>query len=359
MKFTATKQNLLTALSFVATLAGKASTLPILGHVKIEAQKDKLILTATNLDIWTTAQCEADVKNPGVVCLPARLLVEYMRKGPDSEVEFSVESGKQKTTAKSGRSISQLSHLAGDEFPAHAPINGTKIELATKDLLRAINAVKAAQSTDPSRFILNGILFEADADRLTLVTTDGRRLALSSFITPGSGKGLYVVPSGIIEQLASALKVGGEAVSCVFADNSANFTCGDWSIAGKLVEGNYPNYKQVIPANNNHKATVGRDAFIDIIRRAQTFTNEKASSIKLEFSAKSLSVSAGTGEHSITDTIDATGPDLAIAVSPEYLLDAITPIEGENVDIYLADALSPILIKELDYLAVVMPMRMS
>jgi DNA polymerase-3 subunit beta len=226
-----------------------------------------------------------------------------------------------------------------------------------------------AISTDESRYVLNGIFISFKDHKMTMVATDGRRLALVDEEAEISEKsqGEFIVPAKAVNELNRLLQDKGE-VEIKFTDNQAAFTLKDDKgssvlVVTKLIEGNYPNYRQVIPGEAKERIALVRDEFLHALRRAEIMTSEKSNSVKLTFTKNKLEITANSpevGEAKESLAINYKGKDLAIAFNPKYVIDPLNALDNDEVFIELIDELSPGVLKiNGPFLYVVMPMRLS
>jgi DNA polymerase-3 subunit beta len=226
-----------------------------------------------------------------------------------------------------------------------------------------------AVSTDETRYVLNGIFIILKEHKITIVATDGRRLALTDeeVDVNSDSQAEFIVPTKAINELTRLLQAKGEA-EIKFTENQALFSLksedgSSLVVITKLVEGNYPNYKQVIPAEATERVGLGREEFLQALRRAEIMTSEKSNSVKLTFTKNNLTITANTpevGEARESIAINYKGKDLAIAFNPGYLMDPLKALENDEIFIELTDELSPGVVKiNGPFLYVIMPMRMS
>jgi DNA polymerase-3 subunit beta len=226
-----------------------------------------------------------------------------------------------------------------------------------------------AISTDESRYVLNGIFISIKDHKITMVATDGRRLALvdEEVDVPGQSEGEFIVPSKAVNELNRLLQDKGE-VEIRFSENQAAFQLKDDKgfavlVITKLIEGNYPNYRQVIPGESKERISLVREEFLHALRRAEIMTSEKANSVKLAFGKNNLAITANSpdvGEARESIAINYKGKEMAIAFNPKYLIDALNALTNDEVFLDLIDELSPGVLKiNGPFLYVVMPMRLS
>ena len=369
MNFTIAKDKLITGLNAVQNVVGSRTTLPILSNVLIKAEGDRLELTATDLDVTISCNVEAAVKKGGATTVPVKKLFGIVRELAGNEVEIEVDD-KNHCSISSGASFYKLNGIAADEYPPAPKFKEDKKIILSQEKIRSmLKKTSFAVSTDESRYVLNGIFFSLKDHKLTMVATDGRRLALvdeEADVTESS-QGEFIVPAKAVNELNRLLLEKGE-LEIRFTDNQAAFTLkgekGDGALlTTKLIEGNYPNYRQVIPGEAKERIALVREEFLHALKRAELMTTDKANSVKLAFTKNQLTITANSpevGEAKETIAINYKGKDMAIAFNPRYVIDPLNALANEEVYIELIDELSPGVLKiNGPFLYVVMPMRLS
>ena len=369
MNFTIAKDKLIAGLNAVQNVVGSRTTLPILSNVLIKAEGDRLELTATDLDVTISCNVEAAVKKGGATTVPVKKLFGIVRELAGSEVEFEVDD-KNHCSIRSGASFYKLNGIAADEYPPAPKFKeDKKITLSQEKIRSMLKKTCFAVSTDESRYVLNGIFFSLKDHKLTMVATDGRRLALvdeEADVTESS-QGEFIVPAKAVNELNRLLLEKGD-LEIRFTDNQASFTLKDDKGSGallttKLIEGNYPNYRQVIPGEAKERIALVREEFLHALKRAELMTTDKANSVKLAFTKNQLTITANSpevGEAKETIAINYKGKDMAIAFNPRYVIDPLNALANDEVYIELIDELSPGVLKiNGPFLYVVMPMRLS
>lgn len=369
MKLVIGKDAILAGLQAVQNVVGSRSSLPILSNVLLRASGSTLELTATDLDLTITAQVAATVPRPGATTLPVKRLFSICRALSNLELELESDD-KHVTTLTSGNSLYRIHGLPPDEFPAIPQLGELKgMELPQERLRGMLRRTAYAMSTDDTRYVLNGLFFNLKEHKLTLVATDGRRLALVEEdvdVPPGSDRE-FIVPSKAVNELMRLL-TGTGAVDLRCAENLAAFRLeseGQPSIrlVTKLVEGAYPNYRQVIPTEVREHIRLVREELYTALRRAEIMTSEKSNAVKLTFGKNNLTITANTpevGEGRESLALNYKGPEIQIAFNPVYLLEPLNALETEEVTLDLNDELSPgVLRTEAQFLYVIMPMRVS
>ncbi len=369
MNLTITKEQILTGLQAVQNVVGARTTLPILSNVLLRAENDRVEFTATDLDVSVVCAVEAKVKKPGGTTVPVKKLFGIVRELNGIEIDLETDE-KNVTVIRSGPSYYKIHGLSADEFPPLPKFKDDKKVSLQQDTIKAMMRKTAfAVSTDESRYVLNGIFFSLKDNKMTMVATDGRRLALADEEADISEKssGEFIVPAKAVSELNRLLQEKGEA-EIKFGENQASFALKDEKgfsilLMTKLIEGNYPNYKQVIPTETKERIPLVREEFLQALRRAEIMTSEKANSVKLTFGKNSLSITANTpevGEARESLAVNYKGKEMAIAFNPRYLIDALGALGEDEVFFELIDELSPGVLKiNGPFLYVVMPMRLS
>jgi DNA polymerase-3 subunit beta len=369
MNLTITKEQLLNGLQAVQNVVSSRTTLPILSNVLVRAEGNRLEFTATDLDVTVTCGVEATVAKPGSTTIPVKKLFSIARELSVGDIEMEVDE-KNVTSVRSGSSFYKIHGLAAEEFP---PINqfkdDKKVTVAQDKLKAMMKKTSFAISTDEARYVLNGIFISLKEHKMTIVATDGRRLALTDEEVDISEKsqGEFIIPAKAVNELNRLLQDKGEVV-IKYAENQAEFTLKDEKgfsvvIITKLIEGNYPNYRQVIPAEAKERISLPREEFLHALKRAEIMTSEKANSVKLTFGKNNLSITANSpevGEARESMAVNYKGKEMAIAFNPKYMIDPLNALANDEVFIELIDELSPGVLKiNGPFLYVVMPMRLS
>ena len=320
MKFSVAKDKLLEGLQTVQNVVSTRTTLPILSNVLIRAENGALTLTTNDLDVGMSCSVEAKIEKPGGTTLPARRLAGIVKELAAAEVNVEVD-GKNAASIRCGPSFFKMMGLAEDEFPALPKLETAKgFTLKQKDIKDALRKTAYAISTDETRYVLNGILFSFKENKLTLVATDGRRLALVDLEAefPRSNEVDVVVPAKCVTELQRLLADDGDLKMSV-GENQIAFEAGGRLLVSKLIEGNYPNYKQVIPQESRERVTIERELLLNAVRRVGLLSSEKSNSVKLNFTKNNLEITANTPE------IGEARESLAIAYKSKEFSVAFNP----------------------------------
>jgi DNA polymerase-3 subunit beta len=335
----------------------------------MRAEGDRIEFTATDLDVTVSCGVEAKVKKPGASTVPVKKLFGIVRELANPEIDLEVDD-KNACTIRSGASFYKINGLSADEFPPLPKFKEDKKVVLQQETVRAMmKKTSFAISTDESRYVLIGIFISLKDHKMTMVATDGRRLALvdEEVDVSENSHGEFIVPAKAVNELNRLLQDKGE-VEIRYAENQAAFTLKDEKgssilIISKLIEGNYPNYRQVIPGEVKERVALAREEFLHALRRAEIMTSEKSNSIKLSFGKNNLAITANSpevGEARESIAINYKGKEMAIAFNPKYLIDPLNALANDEVFVELIDELSPGVLKiNGPFLYVVMPMRLS
>jgi DNA polymerase-3 subunit beta len=374
MKFKINRDHFSNGLAQVLNVVGSKATMPILSNVLIEAEKDGITLTTTNLDLGIRAKIKAEVKETGSVTLPVKRLAGIVRELPQLDVAFDAAPNHQVKLA-SGGSIFRIMGIGKDEFPPLPEFGDDKtFTLEQGELVSMLKSVAYAQSIDETRYILNGVYFNFRDARLSLVATDGRRLALISreMEVPAEKAGSIILPAKTVSELLRMLDKG-DKLKISFNERRASFQIhtdkpdtglvDSIYLYSKVVEGNYPNYQQVIPKETHQRIRLERELFLECVHRAALVCSDKSNSVKLKLSTNHLEIIASSpdfGEAHETMAIAYSGPDLQVAFNPQFLVDPLRALPKDEVYFELKDEVSPGVLKtDANFTCVVMPVRIS
>ena len=368
MKLTIGQEEFITGLQAVQNVVSTRTTLPILSNVLLNAVGDRLTLTATDLDVTISKTVEAKVEIDGSFTMPVKKLLSIAREVGGNQIEMDVS--KNQCSIKSGSSAYRVNGLPAEEFPPIPNFSGqTTIQMPQDTVKTMLRRTSFAVSTDENRYVLNGLYLSFKENKLTMVATDGRRLALAEedVELKDDNPLEVIVPTKAIQELSRSLGDKGD-VEIQITENQVSFGLkendGTGSlIVSKLVEGAYPNYKQVIPAESKHRVTLDKEELFHALRRAEIMTSEKANSVKLTFSENNLTFTANSpevGESRETMAIKYEGEETSISFNPQFFIDPLKALEEDEVHFEFTDQLSPGVVKvKHPFLYVIMPMRTS
>jgi DNA polymerase III subunit beta len=347
-------------------VASRAGNLPVLSGVRMELSGDRLVLTGTDLDLTVTTAAAVGGSEDGVTVVPARLLGDIVRALEPGRVEIHTDD--EEARLSSGRSQFSVRVLAADDFPRLAVPTGEEVSLPAASLAEALRQVVRAASSDDARPILTGVLLAAEGDGLRLVATDSYRLAVRDLhgMSVLREDQSVLVPSKALGELARVL-TGGSNVTLRLADRDATFDAGDVRLTTRLIEGEFPNYRQLIPSSQPNRLTVGREPLLDALRRVKLLARE-ATPVRLTLAPDGLELAAVTQDvGEAHEELDAKyeGAEMMIAFNPDYLADGVEAAEGDEVTLETVDALKPAVVRSgnptaaPDYLYLLMPVRVT
>jgi len=359
------KEELQKGIQTVQGAVSTKNTLPILGNILIEAHTDNVKLTATDLDIAVSCTIPAVVQEPGVITLPAKRFGEIIRELISDQSVKIIAKKNLSTQIESGKTFFKLMGLPKDDFPNIPEFQSLNtITIPQNLLLRMIKLTQFAMSRDEARYVLNGILFSFQNKTLRLVATDGRRLAMIEkelTETSGTQKNL-IIPNKTIQELNRNLGAEGE-VFLSFKDNQLQFKINNTIITSRLIEGEFPNYEQVIPKKTKEQIWINTQQFLSATRRASIFTSQESQSIKIDLQKNRMVISKNTpdvGEVREEIEVEYSGGDFTIGFNPTYLIDALKNIDDEKIQFGLTDPEKPGMIRaQQDYTYIVLPMQLS
>ncbi len=371
MKLTIERAVLLTALSHVQSVVERRNTIPILSNVLLEAEGDRLAITATDLDIAVVEKLPAKVSKPGATTVAAHTFYDIVRKLPDgAEVELTFTSAEQRLDLRAGRSSFKLSCLPKEDFPVMAAGElPHSFALPADQLRRLIDKTRFAISTEETRYYLNGIYVHAASSAgvpmLRAVATDGHRLARVESPLPAGAAGMpgVIVPRKTVNELRKLLEGSATEARIELSDTKIRFAIGDLVLVSKLIDGAFPEYERVIPRDNDKVMEVDSKAFAAAVDRVATISTEKSRAVKMSLKPEGIELSATSpdqGSASEQLTAAYSSAPIEVGYNSRYLLDIAGQIEGENARFLLADALAPTVVRDPSddgALYVLMPMR--
>ena len=369
MKATIERATLLRSLGHVQSVVERRNTIPILSNVLIEAGEDGTIrLMATDLDLQINETVEANVAQPGATTVSAHTLFDIARKLPEgSQVELVAAEGKMQVNA--GRARFNLATLPRDDFPVIAEGDlPTAFELPGATLRQIIDKTRFAISTEETRYYLNGIFIHASDEAqpvLKAAATDGHRLARVTVPCPAGAEKMpdVIIPRKCVAELRKLLEEVDGTVQVSLSETKIRFGLGSAILTSKLIDGTFPDYSRVIPTANDKLLKIDPRSFEEGVDRVATIASEKTRAVKmaLERDKVTLSVTSpenGTAAEEVPGDYGSEG--FEIGFNARYLLDILGQIEGDTVEVHLADAAAPTLLRENDKapaLYVLMPMR--
>ncbi len=363
MKFKVEKSILINAIQTVQNVVSAKASLPILSNILIETQPGEISLTATDLDIGITCVIPVDVQEQGAITIPAKRFSDIIKEFPIEVVNITTKKNNL-VIIDSDMCQFKIMVLGREEFPKLPEFKDKKaIKLEQATLKQMLSLTSFAVSFDETRYVLNGTLFKINKGVLTLVSTDGKRLAIAE-----KKMGIeadvdlqMIIPIKTIHELNRNLKDEGQ-LSLVVGANQALFDLGAVAVISRLIEGEFPDYKQVIPAASENKMKVGRSQFLLAVKRAALLATPDYQGVKLEVFKNKLVISKSTpdvGESREELAVEYQGRELVIGFNPVYLIDILKNLDEETINLELTDSEKPGVIRTNGYVYIVLPMRLN
>jgi DNA polymerase-3 subunit beta len=363
MKFKIEKSALINAIQTVQNVITTKSALPILSNILIEAQANSLKLIATDLDIGITCVIPVDIQEAGAITIPAKRFSDIIKEFPLEKIIISTKKNNQ-VTIDSEMCQFKIMGLAKEEFPKLPEFKDQKVIKIDQGIFRQMLSLTAfAVSLDETRYVLNGILFKISKSLLTLVSTDGKRLAVAErkLAVESDLELSMIVPLKTIQELNRNLKDEGE-LSLMVSSNQALFDLGNVGIVSRLIEGEFPDYKQVVPALSENKMKVVRSQLLLAVKRAALLATPDYQAVKLEVFKNKLVISKSTpdvGEFHEELAVEYQGRELVIGFNPVYLIDILKNLNEETINLEMVDGEKPGVIRMSGYVYIVLPMRLN
>jgi len=366
MKFEIQRESILKPLHMVSGIVEKKQTLPILSNILIDLKEGQLSITATDLEMEVIATTNVDSNVDGSTTVPVRKFFDTCKTLEDeAELKFAIENDK--AVLKSKKTRFSLATLPANDFPVidtKSPL--FEFQIPQNDLKRIIDKTAFAMAFQDVRYYLNGLMLEIAPTTVKAVATDGHRLAISSYetVTNVEESSTVIVPRKAVLEIARLLEDTDDVVNVVIGENFIRTVLPDVTFTSKLIDGQYPNYQSVIPTNCDKQIHVDKNLIRQCLIRTSILSNEKYRGIKLEISSGYLKASANNPEQEEAEDeieIDYSGDKVEIGFNVNYLVDAITAIDSEIVEMNVTDSNGSTLIKSNDSddcLYVVMPMRL-
>ncbi len=371
MKLVIERSELLRALGHVTSVVERRTTIPILSNVLLRATGQVLELKATDLEREVVEQVSAEVATPGAVTVPAHMLHDIVRKLPDgAEIDISREVERERLTLAAGQSRFSLQTLAADDFPDLAAGEMTHtFHVEAAELKKLIDKTRFAISTEETRYYLNGIYLHTATrgkqSTLRAVATDGHRLAQVDLERPKGADGMagIIIPRKTVHELHRLTEDTTAPVKIGVSAAKVRFEIGPIALTSKLIDGTFPDYGRVIPQSNDKAMKVSNAQFMGAVDRVSTIASERGRAVKLNITSDKLTLSVNNpeGGSAVEElAVDYQSPPLEIGFNARYLLDISSQIEGDNLQLMLADPGSPTMVKDVgddSALYVLMPMR--
>lgn len=369
MEFICAKEDIQKSLSHAEGIVSSRTTLSILANVLLETKDNGLEISSTDLEVGFKTVIPAEIKQAGATTIQAKKLSELIKSFSSGNIHFTLEEQNRMNLASENPAIKanfKIMTLPKDDYPNIPEFSGenafTLSQLSLKEMIR--KTIFSA-STDEARYFLNGIFFEKKEDNLTLVATDGKRLSLiKSGLQEKIDNFEIIIPSKVLNELIKILKDEGDC-KISLTESKVFFQIGDTELVSNLLEGQFPNYNQVIPSETNNLALINLMDFIDAINRVKHMVDPKLAQIRFDILPSKLVLSGyhpDFGEAKDEIEIDYNGDEINIAFNYNYLLDALKEITQKDVELKMTNNKSPVILKgveETNYFSVVMPMKLN
>lgn len=363
MKLKIPKKQLLDTAQTVQSVVSGKNTLPILANVLLEAQKDRLQLTTTDLDIAITTTIDTQITQEGATTVPAKRFTDIIKELPEQNIIISAKKNNILTIDCQNAHF-KVNTLPKEDFPKLPSYkNQDYITLSQQTLKEMLNMTSFAISHDETRYILNGVLFEIKPQKINLVATDGRRLAFieREVGTKSQKTRKTIVPTKATNELQKTLREG--ELKIYFGENQITFDLEKTVIITRLIEGEFPRYEHVIPKEQKEKLRIDKDLFLAATRRANLLTSQDSQAIKLDVFKNKMVISKNTpdiGEAREELPTEYKGGDLTVGFNPTYLIDVLKNINVEKVGFELTASDKPGVIRTPDnFTYVVLPMQLG
>jgi DNA polymerase-3 subunit beta len=369
MEFTVRKFDLLQELTLIQGVVERKTTIPILANVLVRAEGGELRIAATDLEIGLKSVCASKTTVPGVVTLPAKRLYEIVRALPDKEIKFKRGEANW-VSVTCGTSRFRIAGLPQEDFPALAEPKSSLAKIPAPVLAKLISRTIFAISTEDSKFTLSGALLLLKPGSITMVATDGHRLAhieKSEALEEVTEEIKVIIPKKAMSELARMVSETADAETIGFSrdDNHLFFDMGKRLLMSRMLTGQFPNYEAVLPRNNDRTFAINRDEITAAIRRVAILSDERSRTIKLALGKGSIEITAShsdLGEAHETMEVEYQKEDLQVGFNYQYLLDFLTTADEPDVSFEFKDSESAAQLRTLppsdyNYRYVVMPMR--
>jgi DNA polymerase-3 subunit beta len=370
MELVVRKNDLLRELQLFQGIVERKNTIPILANVLLEASGDELKLLATDLEVALRSRCKASVSKPGSLTLPAKKLYEIVKSLPETDIRITEDKNGVKVAAE--RFDSRMQTLPREDFPTlPESAGGTTFTLAPSALKEMVSKTQFAITGEDTRFFLNGALFVLRSDSMSLVATDGHRLALVNVNRNGKSskdkdeENKAILPKKTLGELARLLAEGDNDINYERGENHLFFNVGDRVLISRMIDGQFPAYERVIPKGNDKHIEFERDRLTNAVKRVALLSNERSRAVKFQIDKGKVDVTSSSpdlGEAHETLLVEYTGAPMQICFNAQYVLDFLAAVTTDIVALELKDEVSQAVMKPVgaegyDYTYVIMPMR--
>lgn len=366
MEVIVTQENLSFALQNTSRLATSKAGLPILNNILLRTDSSRLLIAATNLEVASSHRIGAKVTKPGSITVPAKLLSEFIQNLPKEQITLKVSDNKLQIIAKN--SSSTINGVADDEFPELPTIDESKAisySLSSDDFKNSVAQTVTAASNDSTRPILTGVYWHSFEDNLYLAATDGYRLAERQ-ITATKSDVEAVIPTSTLQEVIRTLRDDISEIEILFDETQVTFRLGEIEITSRLIDGNFPDYRQLIPKKSESLFTLSRSEFVRVIKIASLFARESGGGITLTLDIdKNIltihSIASEIGENSSEIAVEASGESGSVSLNSRYIIDALGVVSADKITFGFSGKLAPCVLtektKNQNYKHIIMPLK--
>lgn len=364
MKLTIQQEDLLRALTITSKIASGKTSLPILQNILLRTENDQLISAATNLDLAITHRSSATVERHGAITIPARLLSELVVNLPKSLITLDLDGAKLRVST--GHHASTINGQLADDFPELPDAAGTqRLSLEPKLFKKAVIQTSLTASHDSTRPVLMGVFCHTFEGKLYFAATDGYRLSERMLDeTPETVKA--IIPATTLQEVIRVMPDDLTALDMYLSDTSVTISLGVTEVTSRLIDGNFPDYRQLIPAKTDNRATLPHDELVRVVKVASVFARESGGSIIIKADSKHReliveSLASQIGENNTAIESEEIDGDGSVTLNSRYLLDALGVIDSETISLGFSGKLAPVVIRPIEkkpqYVHIVMPLK--
>lgn len=372
MKISILQENFKKALQIVSRIASKNINLPILNNILIKANNGNIVLTATDLELGVTSSIRGKIEKEGSYTIDSRLLSDYVTLLPNKKIDLELINNKISIKCDNYKTL--IKGMDSEDFPLIPEVEKKEVyKIKTVDFKKALSQVIFAASVNETRIELSGVLFSFNKNKLTLVATDSYRLAEKTILTQSESRKekKVIIPSKTLQEVIRIISIinDGEIengfIELYVNENQVLFLISETRIISKIIEGQYPDYKQIIPIKHETKVVIEKDEIIRAIKTSSIFSRTGINDVNLDFPQgknKTIisSISSQSGENIVELDSDVVGVDNRIVVNYKYLLDGINNFQSKNIEMKLVNSNTPCILKpenDDSYIYVVMPIK--
>lgn len=366
MEVTVTQENLSFALSSASRIASSKAGLPILSNILLRTDGSRLLVAATNLEVAISHRIGAKVVKPGSITVPARLISEFVQNLSKEQITLKVKDNKLHINATN--SSSKINGVSDEEFPELPTIETDKAvsyTITSDDFKHAVTQTIIAASSDSTRPVLTGVYWHSYQGSLYMAATDGYRLT-ERFVVSTTSEVNAIIPTPTLQEVIRTLRDENDSVEVLFDETQVTFRLADSEITSRLIDGSFPDYRQLIPSSSDTSFTIPRSEFVRIIKIAGLFARESGGGITLSIDTekKSLavhSIASEVGENSSEVTVQTTGQTASVSLNSRYLTDALNVMSSDEVTFDFSGKLAPCIVHEKTdkpaYKHIIMPLK--